>query len=235
MIFGAILPTPPDPAPRPPLAAGLLGGGEGRRLGGVDKALLLLDGEPLATRVARRLIAATADGSPEGGPEGFRLPLAFSVHCAEEQHRALAGLLGLTLVEDPPGPRIGPLGGLGALLRWARSVGADTLLTLPVDTPFFPDDLPGRLAAALAAHPDAGAAVACWRERQHNALALWRVGHGTEELVARTCASGSASLNRVLTGASAVAVAFDHHGPPDPFLNLNSDADLADARERARR
>ena len=71
------------------------------------------------------------------------------------------------LPDAPEHAAKGPLAGLAAGLAWAEQIGADTLLTVPVDTPFAPTDLLARLSPA--------AAVACHDGRQHHLVAHWPV------------------------------------------------------------
>lgn len=139
----------------------ILAGGVGRRLGGVDKALLPLAGRPLLAHVADRFapqVAACALGA-NGDParfDGFGLPV---------------------LADPPPGDQ-GPLAGVLAGLDWAADQGAEALATVAVDTPFLPPDLVPRLLLAaegmraplaLAAAPEGG------EMRLHPACGLWPV------------------------------------------------------------
>ncbi len=188
------------------IAALILAGGQGTRLGGVDKAFLSLAGQPLITHVLARLgphvpgIAISANGDP-----------------------ARFAAFGRPVLPDPPAfLGQGPLAGVAAGLIWARSMGAQALLTLPVDTPFFPSDLAARL------HP--APAVAAYAGRQHHLVALWEVAF----------APALADFLRG-PGPYRVRVALDLAGarhvemsdPADPFLNINSLADLDKADIRA--
>lgn len=126
----------------------ILAGGEGRRMGGADKGLLLLDGEPLAARVAARL-------KPQVDA------LLLSANRNLEAYRAL-GFEPLTDTvtdgERTAGPLAGVLAGLAAC-------DTDWLLTAPCDSPDLPPDLAERLLAgaesqgarAALAATDAGA------------------------------------------------------------------------------
>ncbi|WP_242464945.1 molybdenum cofactor guanylyltransferase [Rhodospirillum rubrum] len=209
---GAPLPARTD------IACGLLAGGEGKRLGGVSKALVPIAGQPMAAWAldsVRRSVGA----------------VALSVHAPDP---ALA-VLGLPQVSDGSGPRLGPLAAVAALLDWAEARGAKRLLTLPVDTPFPPADLAERLTQALdhaaAADPgDPPVAVASFAGRRHNAVALWPVGGQVAAIAHRLCRDGGGALRALLEEAGSIAVAFDDLGPEDPFLNVNTPEDLAQIR-----
>ena len=62
-------------------------------------------------------------------------------------------------IPDWPGPDCGPLGGIAAALRLAQDEDYELVLSIGIDTPGLPDDLPERLSPApayLAAHPAVG-------------------------------------------------------------------------------
>ena len=137
----------------------ILAGGQGRRMGGADKALLRLAGRTLVAHAVDRLepqverLAINANGAPERFAT-FALPV---------------------LADDDPQ---GPLSGVLAGLAWAGAAGADAVVTVAVDCPFFPGDLVPRLA--LAAETSAGGvALARSGGNDHPTFGLWPVGlHG---------------------------------------------------------
>jgi molybdopterin-guanine dinucleotide biosynthesis protein A len=128
-------------------------------MGGVDKPLIEIGGASILEHVVRRLapqcvgLALNANGDPERFA-AFGLPV---------------------LSDEVPG-FAGPLAGVLAGLDHVAAQHPDVTLALsvPADTPFVPDDLVARLAAARAA---AGAeiAVAASAGRTHYAIALWPV------------------------------------------------------------
>lgn len=95
------------------LTLGLLAGGRGSRLGGVDKAWLERDGVPQVLRFARRFPGET-------GP----------VLVSANTDLARYADAGLATVVDRLDPGSGPLAGLDAL---AAACTTEWLLTLPVD------------------------------------------------------------------------------------------------------
>lgn len=105
---------------------GILAGGRGSRLGGVDKAWLRRDGVSQVERLAARL-----------GPE------VDEVLVSANRDPAAYARIGLVAVADTAAG-VGPLGGLDAL---ARACSGDWLLTVPVDLVNINDCLLRRLAA----------------------------------------------------------------------------------------
>lgn len=118
------------------LTALILAGGRGRRLGGRNKALLSVDGEPLIERVARVV-----------------RPRAGRVWVSVAEPASWTALP--QVLDEEPGQ--GPLGGIAAGL--ARAPG--WLLAVAVDMPYLRGDvLDLLLARAVALRPDGCDAVA---------------------------------------------------------------------------
>lgn len=191
-----------------PVVAVILAGGQGRRMGGVDKAMVALAGRTLILRVFERVApqVAAAAISANGDPARFA---AFGVPVLADAP------------QEPPGRFAGPLAGLLAGARWALAAHPGALLlSVPCDVPFLPADLVARLAAARLP------ACAASFGRLHPLVALWR----PEALVGPAGAGGSArALLAALGGGS---VAWD--GEEDPFVNVNDRAALLAASRRGR-
>lgn len=188
----------------------VLAGGRSSRMGGFDKAFAMLAGEPLVRHAARRMreagVAAVAVNS-NAGPEAF------------------AGV-GLEVLPDAFPDRPGPLAGIHAGLCWAARLGAEKLFTAPVDTLFYPLDAPSRLGEA--AGPGA-IAVSMSQGRRHPIVALWPVALG-DALGRHLAGGGSRRVNDVIDAHRHVEVEFAAPaGEPDPFFNVNTPADLAEA------
>ncbi len=180
----------------------ILAGGEARRMGGADKALLRLSGRSLLSHAIERLspqvasIALSANGNPARFAE-FELPV---------------------LPDDAP---LGPLSGVLAALDWAEG-HAGAVVTVAVDTPFFPCDLVPRLYDAA----NGGLAIARSAGHAHPVFALWPLSLRCPLRMA--LARGEAKVMQFATTHHAASADF-HASPPDPFWNLNTPADLAAA------
>ena len=179
----------------------ILAGGAGRRMGGVDKALLPLAGRPLLAHVIDRLapqvedLAISANGDPARFA-AFGLPV---------------------LPDDRPQ---GPLSGVLAGLAWAAAADAGALVTVPVDGPFLPCDLVPRLLLAGGGGP----AVAEAAGRLHPVSALWPVG--LRDDLRQRLAAGEAKVVAFAARHGAARAGFPDE---NAFLNLNEPHDLARA------
>ena len=179
-------------------------------MGGGDKPLRLLAGRPLLGHVIDRIrpqiaaMALNANGDP--------------VRFAE---------WGLAVVADTVADTPGPLAGILAGLRWAAGLGAETLLSVPTDTPFLPHDLAARLEAARA---KAGVPLACaasggWT---HPVIGLWPVA--LADALEADLRGGMRKID-AWTAKHGVARA-DFPETPDPFFNANTPEDLAEAERQ---
>ena len=190
----------------------ILAGGQGRRMGGADKALLPLGETTLLAHVVARLgpqvraMAISANGDPARFA-AYGLPV---------------------LPDDVPG-FAGPLAGVLAALDWAAEQGAEAVVTAAADTPFLPRDMATRLAEAAARGTGVAVAASVLPEgrRLHPTCALWPVAL-REELRA-ALAAGERKLGRWAEAQGAAEALFPVH-PRDPFFNVNTPEDLAVAR-----
>jgi molybdopterin-guanine dinucleotide biosynthesis protein A len=194
---------------RPTIPAVILAGGLGRRLGGVDKALVPLAGKPLIAHVVDRLapqVSALAI-SANGDPDRF-------------------DRLGLPVLPDPVPDRPGPLAGVLAGLEWARVAHPEArrLLSVPVDCPLLPADLMARLAAAGG---EDAVVMAASGGRRHPVVALWPVRLAPALRAGLT--DGTARKVEAFAGGGSQAVVEWPIAPFDPFLNINTAEDLAAA------
>jgi molybdopterin-guanine dinucleotide biosynthesis protein A len=177
----------------------ILAGGEGSRIGG---------SKPMRRLGGRTLLDRAIDLAREWSDE-----VAIAVRTDGQ-----VGETGVARLLDPPGLE-GPLGGLASALRLRR----ETILTIPCDSPFLPNDLPKRLAAAL---PGFAAALARSGGRVHPVCGLWRADALAQ--VRAYAASGRRSLIGFAEMIGYTAVDW----PEEPFFNINSAADLAEAESR---
>ena len=200
---GHVAASPDSTLPTAAVTGLVLAGGRGSRLGGTDKGLLELDGQPLVQRAARRL----------AGQVG---PLLLSANRNLDRYRAL----GFEPLTDGPYPNAGPLAGLRAGLL---ACGTPWLLAVPCDMPLLPVDLCERLLLA-AAFDDLRARVPFDGQRHHYAcLLLPRIGLAQVEAGLE---SGRRSLRELLHAIGWIGVDFAASGP-HAFSNINTPADLA--------
>ncbi|MDI6623554.1 MAG: molybdenum cofactor guanylyltransferase [Brevundimonas sp.] len=188
------------------IAVVVLAGGEGRRIGG-GKPLRRLGGETLLARALGQ--AAT-----------FSDRVALAVRDPAQ----VGAPEGVTVIPDASVE--GPLGGLAAALGWARDQGRAAVLTLPCDMPFVPPELGPRLGDALDGH---AVVLAASGGRLHPVCGLWRVT-ALDHLPAYA-ASGRRSLWGFAEAVGFTAVDWPV-APADPFFNVNTAEDLAEAEAR---
>ena len=181
----------------------VLAGGQGSRMGGVDKGLAPFRGRPMVAHVLERL----APQVDEILVNANRNPEAYAVF----GHRVIA--------DEIPG-FAGPLAGFERGLAHARG---ELVATVPCDSPFLPPDLVPRLRAAL---ESAGAdlAVARTGTQAHPVFCLMR--RAVHASLERFLASGQRKIDRWYAALAVVEVAFDDEA--DAFANINTRDELAD-------
>lgn len=192
----------------------ILAGGLARRMGGGDKALKPLAGRPILAHVIDRLRGQCDDLLLNANGDPARL-----------------AAFGLPVVADTVPDFAGPLAGILAGLDWIADhrAQAEWLLSVAADTPFIPDDLAARLHHARAA---AGTPLACAASggQQHHAIGLWPVS--LREDLRQALLAGERRLGRWTQGHG-VAVAEWPAEPVDPFFNVNTPEELAEAERLA--
>lgn len=124
------------------ISALVLAGGQGSRMGGVDKGLQPFHGQALAQHAAQRLWSSQCVGA-----------LAISAN----RHLPTYAAFGWPVLPDAVAGYQGPLAGF--LAGWSHC-RTPYLLTTPCDTPLFPHDLVQHMAATLQAQ-GARIAIAC--------------------------------------------------------------------------
>jgi molybdopterin-guanine dinucleotide biosynthesis protein A len=174
-------------------------------------------GEPILRHVIERL-APQVDGlllNANGDPARF------------------AGF-GLPVSADPVQGYPGPLAGVLAGLEWAARDHrqARFVVTAAGDTPFLPRDLVGRLLAAVTAE-GADLAVAASGGRSHPVFALWPV-RLAEPLRGAIVEEEVRKVDRFTARYRVATAGFDDQ-PVDPFFNINTPEDLAEAERLGQR
>lgn len=202
---------------RAEVAGVVLAGGRARRMGGVDKSLLLLDDQSILDHVVARSRVQVSR-------------LLINTNSKAPQFHSY----GLTLVKDSVDGYVGPLAGVLAGMEWLQSTGGDDngrqwLASFPADSPFFPDDLVNKLLTAAIA---VGADIACaTHDGQRSPLfTLWSTG--VSEDLHRQLERRQRRVTSFQQRHHCVVVPFDSE-PYDPFFNINTLDDLAAARALA--
>jgi molybdopterin-guanine dinucleotide biosynthesis protein A len=193
----------------------VLAGGLARRIGGGDKARIRIGGRTILERVLARIepqctrIIINANGDP-----------------------ARFADTGLPVVADSVPDFAGPLAGVLAGLDWAAAHAPATtdLASVPGDCPFLPADLVARLGAARQA---AGQPLACARsgDWRHPVVGLWPVA--LRDDLRRALLEEGLHKIEAWTARHGVAIADWPATPIDPFFNVNTPADAAEAERIA--
>jgi molybdopterin-guanine dinucleotide biosynthesis protein A len=190
----------------------LLAGGVASRMGGGDKSLRMLAGQPILSHVIAHIkpqvpaLVFNANGDPARFSE-WGLPVAADA------------------IPDYPGP----LAGIHAGMRWVQDHHPEIadIVSIPTDTPFLPMDLIERLQAAREAE-GAEIAMASSGGQVHPVVALWPVRLAAE-LYRLVTEDG---LRKVTDFARRYTVAYADFPVTgiDPFFNVNRPGDLERAK-----
>jgi molybdopterin-guanine dinucleotide biosynthesis protein A len=142
---------------RLPITGVILAGGQGRRMGSVDKGLQLLRGKTMVQHVLERFAPQVDE-------------VLINANQNIEQYQTL----GHKVIPDEIGGYAGPLAGLH---RGLSAATHDLVATVPCDSPFLPLDLIARLYAAMSAalnEQQADLAVARTGDQPHPVFCLTR-------------------------------------------------------------
>ena len=193
----------------------VLAGGLARRMGGGDKARIRIGGKTILERVLTRL-------TPQCG----------SMILNANGDPARFGDTGLPVVPDTVPGFAGPLAGILAGLDWAATNAPEVtdVVSVPGDCPFLPSDLVPRLEQARKA---ANLPLACARsgDWRHPVIGLWPVGLRRDLRTALV----DEDLRKIeaWTARHGVAIADWPAVPFDPFFNVNTPEDAAEAQHIA--
>jgi molybdopterin-guanine dinucleotide biosynthesis protein A len=200
----------------PPTLGVVLSGGQARRMGGGDKWRIQIGRFSILDRVLDRLrpqcdnIIFNSNSDPAAAPQE------------------------LTVVADSVPDYPGPLAGILAGLDWAalNDPGISWLVSVPGDCPFLPRDLVARLHQA---RNEGTATLACAESagRRHPTVALWPI-RLREDLRLAITAEQMRAVHQ-WTARYPLAVAAWDDAPIDPFFNVNTPEDAAEAAALAAR
>lgn len=194
------------------LIAGLvLAGGLSRRMGGGEKGLQMLGGQPMIAHVIDRL-------APQVGA------LAINANANPAPYQTF----NLPILPDTVSGHVGPLAGVLTGLEWGASLpGVTHIVTAATDTPFLPKNLVTRFAELSA--PER-IVLARSGDNRHPVFGLWPVAlrHNLATWLA------TSDTMKVLAWTNRHDLAFcdfdiPDTGAPDPFFNANTIEELAEA------
>ncbi len=189
--------------PRVLVTGVLLAGGRAERMGGRDKGLLPLAGEPLIAHAVRRL-----------KPQVAELLISANRHLETYQR------FGCRVISDDAEECFrGPLAGMLAALR---AVTTPWVLTAPCDSPLLPPDYAARMLTALE-KAEMVASVVCGEGRRQPVFAL--VSVGLRDDLTAWLANGQGGVGRWLQRHRPVPVEFPDR--PGLFRNINTPEELA--------
>jgi molybdopterin-guanine dinucleotide biosynthesis protein A len=190
-----------------PVTGIVLAGGQGRRMGRVDKGLQILRGKPMVAWVIERVA-----------------PQVDEILINANQNLDAYSTFGYRVIPDAIGGFAGPLAGLHRGLSEARH---ELVATVPCDSPFLPTDLVERLFAALQLQ-NAELAVARTDDQPHPVFCLCRrsvlAGLGTY------LENGGRKIDAWYAALKVAEVSFDDQR--DAFSNINTEDELRAAGER---
>lgn len=202
------------------IAGIILAGGQSRRMGGEDKALMPFGDGRLIDAIYQRLS-----------------PQVETIALNSNNERTHFSNLSVPIVPDDISGFAGPLAGILAAMEWAASQVApfSHIATVATDTPCFPDNLIETLHHSIAELPE-HIAVAASGDRLHPVFGLWPVSlrHDLRDWMS------DEKNRRVVTWIEAhphkvvefPLVTTQSGASFDPFFNINTPEDAAEARQK---
>jgi molybdopterin-guanine dinucleotide biosynthesis protein A len=187
----------------------VLAGGRSSRMG-QDKASVMLGGRSLLQHAVERLspqvsaIAINSDKAPD---------------------------IGIPLISDVIPGKAGPMAGIHAAMTYAAALASVShVVTVSVDSPFFPPDLVEWLAGAIDA--PGKIAIAASEGRSHPVFGLWPVSLAGD-LETWMATDEKRRVRDFLSRHDVTEISFPlqptHANLLDPFFNVNTPDDLVEA------
>jgi len=185
----------------PSITGLILAGGQGRRMGSVDKGLQLLRGRPMIAWVLERF-----------GPQ------VSEVLISANQNLERYVTFGPRVLPDEIGGFAGPLAGLE---RGMENATSELVATTPCDSPFLPEDLVARLLSRLL-DVNADLAVARTGNQVHPVFCLCK--RSLHPHLRAYLAAGGRKIDAWYANLNVVEVAFDDETAA--FSNINTLGEL---------
>jgi molybdopterin-guanine dinucleotide biosynthesis protein A len=187
----------------PEVTGVVLAGGQGSRMGGIDKGLQPFRGRPMVAHVVDRLFAQVDE-------------LLINANRNLDEYARF----GHRVIADEIAGFAGPLAGFERGLAHAQG---RLVITAPCDSPFLPADLVARLRAALEANR-ADLAVAKTGDQAHPVFSLMR--RDVHASLVDFLGSGQRKIDKWYAALRVVEVPFDDEA--QAFLNINTREELSD-------
>ena len=181
----------------------ILAGGLGRRMGSVDKGLVVFNERPMVASVIERLQPQVNE-------------LLINANRNLENYRQF----GFRVVPDEIEGFAGPLAGLE---RGFAEAAHDLIVTTPCDSPFLPFDLVARLRSALESHR-VDLAVAKTGTQPHPVFCLAR--RALHEHLRTFLLGGGRKIDAWYATLDTIEVSFDDEA--EAFANINTKKELDD-------
>lgn len=195
----------------------ILAGGQSRRMGGTDKALMQLNGMPMVQHVSQRLAPQTRS-------------ITINTNNAADAISALPTLQKTPIFSDEISGHIGPLAGIHAGMRFASLIkGVTHIATAATDTPFFPNNLVERLSIAVTSKTPI--TMARSGGNRHPVFALWPVDLA-DALAAWLKTTDTFKVIVFARQMGMTTVDFPIENGQDPFFNINTPDDMSAAENR---
>ena len=188
------------------ITAIILAGGRARRMGGVDKGLCHLAGQPMIHWTLGRI-----------------RPQVDTVLINVNRYYEDYATFGFPVITDDDDSRAGPLAGIAAGMKNSDN---EWVLSVPCDCPFLPQNLATKLSAAVsAADGDGAVAVAGGREQPVFMLLRRSLGDNLRAFLA----AGGRKIDAWYSSLNFAKVQFDD---ADAFANINTPEELAIAEKQ---
>ncbi|MFN5232949.1 MAG: molybdenum cofactor guanylyltransferase MobA [Burkholderiaceae bacterium] len=187
------------------ITAVILAGGLSRRMGGVDKGLQLIHGQPMVQQVLNRL-----------QPQVGQVLINANRHLDEYKG------FGVPICSDSISGYAGPLAGIQAALLHTTT---PYLVSVPCDSPLLPKDLVTRLASAMHQHTaDAAVAVTGDPDQVQRHPVFLLLKSELRNSLEHYLGSGGRKVDDWLASLKCIDVQFDDEMA---FTNVNTPEDIA--------
>lgn len=190
----------------------ILAGGQSSRMEGIEKSFINLGEFSLIERTIKRLHAQTPD-------------IVISANSDPEQFSQF----NVPIIKDTIKDFAGPLAGVLSAMRWTQTnkTSVKSVITVAVDTPFFPKDYTN---AMFAAHKeDVRITIAKSNGRNHPVFAIWDINLA-DDLEKFLVNEGNRKVMMFAQRYNYVLQNFNDKSGIDPFFNINTYDNLTQAQ-----